>query len=75
MSGSIEVDSTGKKSGRGAYLCWDRRCWETALRKKALERALKTTISPEDRASLEAYSRDIPEGKAEEQVPPSREML
>jgi len=74
VSGAVEVDSTGKKSGRGAYLCWSRACWDTALRKKSLERALKTMISPEDRAALESYSRDIPQDRVEDGSPPTREV-
>ncbi|MDO8690497.1 MAG: YlxR family protein [Dehalococcoidia bacterium] len=74
VGGAVEVDSTGKKSGRGAYLCCNRACWETALRKKSLERALKTTISPEDRAVLESYSRDIPQDRVEDRSPPTREV-
>lgn len=75
VDGTVEVDPTGKKSGRGAYLCWSRTCWDTALRKKSLERALKTTIAIEDRARLESYSREIAENKVEEFSPPEREVL
>ncbi|MDP2660397.1 MAG: YlxR family protein [Dehalococcoidia bacterium] len=74
VSGTVEVDPTGKKSGRGAYLCWNRTCWETALRKKSLERALKTMISPEDRTVLESYSRDLPQDRVEDSSPPTREV-
>lgn len=72
VSGSVQVDPTGKKSGRGAYLCWDQSCWETALKKKSLERALKTDISAEDRAALESYSREMLQAKIEEDSPPLR---
>lgn len=60
-SGVVEVDPTGKKAGRGAYLCAQRDCWQLALKKNALERALKTTISPENRSALEAYAAALPE--------------
>lgn len=50
--GVVEVDLTGKKAGRGSYLCRSKACWELALKKKGLEHALQTTISPEDRARL-----------------------
>lgn len=73
-SGSVQVDPTGKKSGRGAYLCWDPRCWETALKKNILERALKTAIGLEDRAALDAYARGICEEQANEDNTPSREV-
>lgn len=71
-SGSVQMDPTGKKSGRGAYLCWDRRCWEAALKRKSLEHALKTTITPVDRAALESYAQQIPGGQTEEGHLPSR---
>src|SRR6476661_7388090 len=46
--GSVVVDETGKRAGRGAYLCRVHECWDLALKKKALEYALKTAISLED---------------------------
>jgi uncharacterized protein len=58
---SVEVDATGKKAGRGAYLCAKKSCWQLALKKHALERALKTTISPENVAMLEAFADTLKE--------------
>jgi len=55
-SGTVEIDPTGKRSGRGAYLCHNPACWQAALQKKALEYALKTAISVEDKAALQAFS-------------------
>src|SRR5687767_8546358 len=55
VDGSVEVDETGKKSGRGAYLCRTRECWDKALKGKVLEYALKTPISVEQKAALQAY--------------------
>ena len=52
-AGNIEVDPTGKKAGRGAYLCPKKSCWELGLKKHAIERALKTAISPESLRLLE----------------------
>jgi predicted RNA-binding protein YlxR (DUF448 family) len=62
--GHVEMDPTGKKSGRGAYLCATRACWTTALKKKRLEQELETTISEEDRAALEAYMATLPPAEA-----------
>ena len=45
--GEISIDFTGKKSGRGAYICPNIACLETAIRKKGLERSLEVTISEE----------------------------
>jgi uncharacterized protein len=45
--GGAVVDRTGHASGRGAYLHADVTCIETARKRKALERALKTGIAPD----------------------------
>jgi len=42
--GNIEIDRTGKKSGRGAYLCSNVECLDIALRKNNLNRSLKQDI-------------------------------
>ncbi|HEX7474405.1 MAG TPA: YlxR family protein [Dehalococcoidales bacterium] len=55
--GSVEVDLTGKKSGRGAYLCADAKCWETGLNAGRLEFALRTTIKPENKELLVNYAK------------------
>jgi len=55
----VQVDSTGKLAGRGAYLHDRRECWERAL-KGALEHALKTTLTVDDRARLEEYMLALP---------------
>jgi predicted RNA-binding protein YlxR (DUF448 family) len=58
-TGNVEVDETGKKAGRGAYLHKSRECWDKALRGKVLEYALKTAITAEDKAALQAYGEGI----------------
>jgi predicted RNA-binding protein YlxR (DUF448 family) len=50
--GAVEVDTTGKKEGRGTYLCRDRACWEKALKGAGLEKALRCHISRENRERL-----------------------
>jgi predicted RNA-binding protein YlxR (DUF448 family) len=57
--GLVEVDETGKRSGRGAYLCRSRECWDKALKGKVLEYALKTPISMEQKAALQEYAAGI----------------
>ena len=42
--GKIEIDKTGKKSGRGAYLCVNVKCLDIALRKNSLNKSLKQDI-------------------------------
>lgn len=44
--GHIEVDETGKKNGRGAYLCRSPECLAAAGKKRALERSLKCGLPP-----------------------------
>ena len=43
----IVLDATGRKNGRGAYLCFSRECLDKAIKNKGLERSLKTAIPPE----------------------------
>lgn len=43
----IVLDPTGKKSGRGAYICYDVACLEQARQKKAFNRAFKVDV-PDD---------------------------
>ncbi|MEN6462787.1 MAG: YlxR family protein [Syntrophomonas sp.] len=45
--GSIEIDTTGKRSGRGAYLCSNRECLGLAVKKKALQKALEKDLPEE----------------------------
>ncbi len=51
-SGSVEMDLTGRKAGRGGYLCRKIDCWETGLKKDRLAYSLKTGIIPEKRKEL-----------------------
>ncbi|MBR5319762.1 MAG: YlxR family protein [Peptococcaceae bacterium] len=43
--GEISVDMTGKKPGRGAYICPDLECLNKVVKSKRLERSLETAIS------------------------------
>lgn len=45
--GGIEIDLTGKLSGRGAYLCPQAACLEKAVKGKRLEKAFQQSVSPE----------------------------
>jgi hypothetical protein len=57
----VEIDPTGKRAGRGAYLHNRRVCWEVALKESLLDRALKTTLTPDERERLRAYGLTLPE--------------
>lgn len=50
--GEILLDPTGKKSGRGAYVCSDPACLQKAQKGRKLERALEHPISDEVYANL-----------------------
>ncbi len=67
-AGAVMVDETGKRNGRGAYLCRQRDCWETALARRQLERALKVTLTAETEAQLREYAAGLPQllAKSEE---------
>jgi predicted RNA-binding protein YlxR (DUF448 family) len=51
--GSVVTDPEGTHEGRGAYLCADGSCWETALKRSALQRALRTGLPTDIRTRLE----------------------
>jgi predicted RNA-binding protein YlxR (DUF448 family) len=52
-AGEVVLDPTGRRAGRGAYLCADGACWQLAVRRSAVERALAVTLPPELRGRLE----------------------
>lgn len=51
--GSLCLDVTGKKNGRGAYVCKSKNCLKQAIRNKGLERSFKMGIPEEVYAALE----------------------
>ena len=61
--GMVEIDETGKRRGRGAYLCRHRSCWQVALQKRRLEQALRLSnpLTKENLDVLRAYSETLPE--------------
>lgn len=56
----VLVDTSGKLTGRGAYLHDRRSCWEQGL-KGSLSRALKVDLTPENREHLLTYMESLPE--------------
>ena|SRR3989442_15400816 len=58
--GHVVIDATGKKSGRGAYLCARLSCWENAMKKKRIEQEFELPLSEEDRAGLETFIATLP---------------
>lgn len=59
--GAVTLDPTGKLAGRGAYLCRRRACWDEALKKKSLDRALNTSLGDEERSRLAAFAASLPD--------------
>ena len=57
----IVLDATGKRNGRGAYLCFSRECLEKARKNHGLERSLKAGIPDEVYDSLEKEFDSIEE--------------
>ena len=55
----IEVDTTGKKPGRGVYLCYRESCWDRALRKGRLAHSLRAPLAPEDRLVLQEFALHV----------------
>ena len=51
--GEISFDLTGRKSGRGAYVCPKQECLKKAIKTRALERAFSAQIPQEIYARLE----------------------
>ena len=52
--GEVSLDLTGRKPGRGAYLCPDAACLAKAKKKKALERCFEQPVPAEVYEALEA---------------------
>ncbi len=44
QDGTVACDPSGRMPGRGAYLCPDRHCFDTARKRHALERALRIKL-------------------------------
>jgi len=55
--GTISLDTTGKKSGRGAYVCHDPECLKKARKSRALERTFEVTIPDPVYDALEEQMR------------------
>lgn len=57
--GEFVLDATGKKNGRGAYVCPSRECLEKAVKNRGLERSFKQAIPKEVYESLEKEMVEI----------------
>jgi len=61
-SGNVEIDSGGRKAGRGAYLCQAQECWETGLKGSRLEHTLRTSLTRENQEQLMKYAEGLLKG-------------
>ncbi len=50
--GEISLDLTGRKNGRGSYICKSIACFDKAMKKKAFERAFGVKLSDELAGSI-----------------------
>lgn len=62
LDDEIFVDATGKKNGRGAYICQNRECLDKAVKNKGLERSLKIAVPQEIYADFEKEMEGIATG-------------
>lgn len=53
------LDATGKKNGRGAYMCCSRECFDKAVKSKGLERSFKQSIPADVYERLEKEMSEI----------------
>lgn len=56
--GNVSVDLTGKKSGRGAYICRDKKCLAAARKAKRLDKAFGCAVPDEVYERLEGELTD-----------------
>ena len=61
--GEFVVDATGRKNGRGAYICPSMACFEKAVKSRGLERSFKMAIPKEVYESLKKEMEQIDEQK------------
>jgi len=62
----VEIDTTGKRAGRGAYLHPNQHCWQAVLQGNRLGQALRATLNPAEREKLLAFMATLPASLDEE---------
>ena len=63
--GAVSMDATGKKPGRGAYVCRSAECLRRAIRQKQLERAFACALTDEVKEALVAELEALEQSHAE----------
>jgi uncharacterized protein len=69
--GRVEYDPTGGAAGRGAYLCGQPSCLDTAVRRRSIQRALKVTDAVAANAAVEALRKRMLSGPSGQPAPRS----
>jgi len=58
-AGEIKIDLSSKLSGRGAYFCRKRECFEMAVKKKRIPWALKTEVNRSELEELQKIFNEV----------------
>ncbi len=61
--GEVSLDTTGKKAGRGAYVCYNAECLKRALKQRQLDRALEAHLDEETNRQLTETMQTLLAGK------------
>lgn len=71
--GNVEIDPSGKRNGRGAYLCSQASCWHRALTTPLLGRALKVELDDVSRSALQTFANSLPDASTKATAADSNE--
>jgi hypothetical protein len=52
----LVIDETGRQNGRGAYLCRQQTCWETAIKTGRIDKALRMDVGEREARVLRDYA-------------------
>ena len=64
-NGSVEVDTSGKRAGRGAYLCQAQECWQIGLKGNRIEHTLRASLTQDNQEQLISYGKGLPQGASQ----------
>jgi predicted RNA-binding protein YlxR (DUF448 family) len=67
-NGTVAMDATGRKSGRGAYLCPEDTCWQDAVNGGRLSHALRVEIALEDRERLMSIPAHVENASIDKEI-------
>ncbi len=73
--GEYSLDISGKKPGRGAYICPDKNCFAKAKKQKGLERSFKAKVPPEVYDALALQLEGLEEGKKRLEIEESKKRI